>query len=63
MYGSEETLGLRSVPCGKKEEDIPICPVFEQIEEKFGGSGLAVCITFPPPSSPQPSYGPNSRTG
>ena len=34
--------GLRSVPHGKKQEDIPVCLVFEQIGDGFGGFGLAV---------------------
>ncbi|KIM80612.1 hypothetical protein PILCRDRAFT_9427, partial [Piloderma croceum F 1598] len=33
--------GLRSVPRGRKQEDMPICPVFKQIGERFGGFDLA----------------------
>ena len=44
--------GLRSVPLGKKEEDMAICPVFEQIGEKFGGFDLAVRSAFPLLSPP-----------
>jgi N-acyl-phosphatidylethanolamine-hydrolysing phospholipase D len=34
--------GLRSVPQGSKQEEMPICPVFKQIGERFGGFDLAV---------------------
>src|SRR5882762_3597944 len=34
--------GLRSVPIGKKQEEMPICPVFKQIGERFGRFDLAV---------------------
>ena len=33
--------GLRKVPRGRKQEEMPICPVFEQIGERFGGFDLA----------------------
>jgi N-acyl-phosphatidylethanolamine-hydrolysing phospholipase D len=28
--------GLRKVPRGRKQEEMPICPIFEQIGERFG---------------------------
>jgi N-acyl-phosphatidylethanolamine-hydrolysing phospholipase D len=34
--------GLRSVPRGSKQEEMPICPAFKQIGERFGGFDLAV---------------------
>jgi N-acyl-phosphatidylethanolamine-hydrolysing phospholipase D len=34
--------GLRSVPAGRKQEDMPVCPAFKQIGERFGGFDLAV---------------------
>lgn len=34
--------GLRKVPFGKKQEDVPVCPAFAQIGERFGGFDLTV---------------------
>lgn len=34
--------GVRSVPVGEKEEEQPVCPVFEQLGERFGGFDFAL---------------------
>ena len=34
--------GYRAVPDGKNEDEVPVCPVFKEIGERFGGFDFAM---------------------
>jgi N-acyl-phosphatidylethanolamine-hydrolysing phospholipase D len=49
LYFAGDT-GYRSVPDGKNEDEMPTCPVFSEIGERFGGFDFAMipigCVVF-----------------